>query len=98
MNEIFTAAGLEISADDKNWLLSAIINCSPISIIGERNKNIIENYLGALAAFALFDEGVAELDIIDALNNPSKNIINSSPNILHLYNVNGVFIPGSFVL
>lgn len=98
MNEIFTAAGLEISADDKNWLLSAIINCSPISIIGERNKNIIENYLGALAAFALFDEGVAELDIIDALNNPSKNIINSSPNILHLYNVNGIFIPGSFVL
>ena len=98
MNEIFTAAGLEIAPDDMDWLLGAIINCSPVSIVGERNKNIIENYLGSLAAFSLFDEGVAELEIIDALNNPAKSPINSAPNILHLYSVNGLYVPGSYVL
>jgi len=50
-----------------NWLYTAIINCSPVSLIGEKHKNIIEDYLGALAAFALFDEGSAEAKIIHSI-------------------------------
>lgn len=99
MAELFRQAGVEMIESDKEWLMSAIINCSPNSIIGERNKNVIENYLSAMAAFTLFDEGAAELQIIKDLENPNgSTIANSSPNILHLYVVNGVYIPGSYVL
>jgi len=98
LEELFNESGIDFAAQDKEWLLGAIINCSPASIIGERNKNIIENYLGSMAAFALFDEGGAELRIIESLDNPDKSPINSSPDILHLYVVNGVYVPGSFVL
>lgn len=98
LNDLFTAAGAPIESSDMDWLIGAIINCSPVSIIGERNKNVIENYLGAVAAFTVFDEGLAELQIIQALENPNNEIINSSPNILHLYSVNGLYIPGSYVL
>lgn len=98
LNDLFTEAGAPIKSDDMDWLIGAIINCSPVSIIGERNKNIIENYLGAVAAFTIFDEGLAEMQIINALKNPNNEIINSSPNILHLYSVNGLYVPGSYVL
>ena len=98
MCELFDKAGVPMQPGDRDWLISAIINCSPNSIVGERNKNVIENYLGAMAAFALFDEGSAELQIIKELDNPDSLIINSSPNILHLYVVNGMYIPGSYVL
>lgn len=95
INQILSAAGLEINQEDINWLYSAIINCSPVSLIGEKNKNIIEDYLGSIAAFALFDEGAAEATIIRALQH--NHTMNES-NILHLYSVNGVYIPGSYVL
>ena len=39
---------------------SVIINCTPVSVVGESKKNLIENCLGSMAAFALFDEGGAE--------------------------------------
>lgn len=97
INEIFTAAGMEISSNDITWLQSAIINCSPISVIGERHKNIIEDYLGAMAAFALFDEGGAEADIINGIMKNLKRGY-TTPNILHLYAVNSIYVPGSYVL
>ena len=49
---------------DITWLESAIINCSPVSIIGEKNKDVIQNYLSSMAALAMFDEGGAEAQII----------------------------------
>jgi hypothetical protein len=58
---------MPITPSDMNWLYSAIINCSPNSLVGEKYKNIIEDYLGAMAAFALFDEGGAEAEIISGI-------------------------------
>ena len=97
INELFTAAGMPISNADINWLYTAIINCSPVSIIGEKNKNIIEDYLGAMAAFALFDEGGAEAEIISGVAEKTRKGY-SSPNILHLYAVDSLYVPGSYVL
>lgn len=97
MADIFEQAGLGITQDDMNWLYTAIINCSPVSLIGEKHKNIIEDYLGALAAFALFDEGSAEAKIIHSIQENIKDTY-TTPQILHLYAVNGVYHPGSFVL
>jgi hypothetical protein len=64
---LFESAGVPFEKGDAEWLERAVINCSPVSIIGEKNKHIIEDYLGAMAAFALFDEGGAEAKIIEKI-------------------------------
>lgn len=97
INEIFTAANMPINEQDMLWLKSAIINCSPNSLVGEKNKNIIEDYLGSLIVFALFDEGSAEAEIIAGVSERVKTGY-TTPKILHLYAVNGIYVPGSFVL
>jgi len=51
-----------------------------------------------MAALAMFDEGSAEAQIIDDLNKKVEERVKTSPNILHLYRVNGIFVPGSVVL
>ena len=95
---LFQQAGIKISDSDLKWLQSAVINCSPTSMFGEKNKSVIENYLSSLAAFAMFDEGGAEMQIIKDLKDKVTLREHSSPNILHLYRVNGIYIPGSVVL
>ncbi len=94
---LFRNAGMELTKDEFEWLLFAIINCSSVSVVGEKNKNIIENYLGAIAAFALFDEAGAELFMLKQQLTDRKNA-QSSSNILHLYGLNGIYYPGSFIL
>lgn len=97
--QLFVEAGIDVTPDDFKWLARAIINCSPDSVIGDSNKDVIENYLGALATFALFDEGGAELAIINEIvNKTDTNYLNTTPRILHLYKVNGIYYPGSYVL
>lgn len=96
LSDLFLASGMKLTTDEYDWLLFAIINCSPISVVGERNKNIIENYLGAIAIFALFDEAGAELLMLRA--QLDANIKAPSSNILHIYGLNGIYYPGSFVL
>ena len=98
LNTLFLKAGIKMDQSDIDWLHKAIINCSPASIVGEKNKNIIENYLGSMAALAIFDEGAAEGQIIQDLQNKVMERASSSPNILHLYRVNGIYVPGSLVL
>jgi len=51
-----------------------------------------------MAALAMFDEGSAEGQIIQDLSNKITDRAKASPNILHLYRVNGIFVPGSVVL
>ena len=103
--DIFEQGGLSIK-EDLEWLRFAIINCSPLSVLGESNKNLIEDYLGSLAAFTLFDEGGVEAAIIkkfqDRLMKNQSNMgipgIYNNPSILHLYKVNGIYVPGSYVI
>lgn len=99
--DIFKTAGMPISKEDYDWLQFSILNCFPDSLIGDTNKNLIENYLGSLVAFALFDEGGAESALISKyyktyFNNLKKEKTTSK--ILHLYVVNGIYVPGSYVL
>lgn len=98
LNQLFTAAGMPMEQKEIEWLKFAVINCSPVSVIGEENKDIIENYLGSLAIFALFDEASVEMTLFSQqLNKNIENTI-STPTILHLYGLNGIYYPGSFVL
>lgn len=97
--QLFREAGVPVTEKDFKWLARAIINCSPDSVVGDGNRDLIENYLGTLAAFSLFDEGGAELAIINEITNHTKtNYVNTTPKILHLYKVNSIYYPGSFVL
>lgn len=97
LNTIFSKAGMELTQEEINWLIFACINNSSLSVVGHQNENKIEAILGSLAAFTLFDEGGAEVEILNSkLNNSIQEI--SAPNIMHLYLLNGIYYPGSFVL
>jgi len=93
--QLFEAGGVNVPEDLWDWLTSAIINCSTKSVIGEKNKDFIENYLGSLALFSLFNEGGAELTF---LKEQLEGKDSSTNTIMHLYKLNGIYYPGSFVL
>ena len=98
LNEIFEAAGAKIENDDMDWLITAILNAGDL-MLGKSNRNLIETYLGSLALFALFNEGGAEVQMItDLISETQEHITETTPQIMHLYHLNGAYYPGSFVL
>ena len=94
--ELFNSAGVGMSDEEAKWLEVAIVNCSPAAI-GSANKGPIEQYLSTLAGFAVFDEGSAELELITQ-NIKEKALLKSSPKLLHLYKLDGLYYLGSFIL
>lgn len=94
--DVFSLAGIPISQADFNWIRYIVINCGS-NLLGEHNGNVVEEYLGSLAAFMLFDEGGAEVKILKDLEDKAKERY-SSPQILHLYKVNSIYVTGSYVL
>lgn len=98
LNEIFEAAGAKIADDDMDWLITAILNAGDL-MLGKNNRNLIETYLGSLALFALFNEGGAEVKMIQELiSETQEHTTETTPQIMHLYHLNGAYYPGSFVL
>lgn len=91
---LFENAGASLSASEIEWLEVAIVNCSDMAL-GNVNKDPIEKFLSLMAGFAIFDEGAAE---IESLVQIADNQISSSPKILHLYKLNGLYFPGSYIL
>lgn len=97
LNTLFSKAGMPLTSSEINWLIFAAINNSSLSVVGHQNEDLISTLLGSLAMFALFDEGGAELEILNhSINDSLANI--SATGIMHLYFVNGTYYPGSFVL
>lgn len=97
INDFFTAAGVPLNTEQQQWLISAVINCSPQSIVGESQKDFIENFLGTLAVFGLFNEATIELEqLSNQLQEKTQN--NNDAKFLHLYGVNSLYYPGSYVL
>lgn len=96
IKQLYEQAGFSFPDSTFNWIKTAIINCSPHSVIGSQYKDKLETFLGSLAIFSLFNEGGAELQIIkDGIDVALEN---SSMRIMHLYRLNGLYYPGSFVL
>lgn len=97
LNTLFEQAGIGLTQEEIDWLIFAAINNSSLSVIGRKNEDILESILGSLAIFAIFDEGGAELAILrDKIMETVED--NSNPNIMHLYLLNGIYYPGSYVL
>ena len=91
IEEMFQAAGISLGTN-KDWLIGAIINCSSHSVIQYNYQTPIEQYLGTIAVFTMFDEGGVEETIL-------KNVqVQNSPKFLHLYRLNGIYYLGSYVL
>lgn len=95
LNTLFTQAGMPLTDEEVDWLIFAAINCSPFSVVGLSQVGPVEQILGALSVFALFDEGGAELNILEKIKNGQKD---NNSKIMHLYVMNGIYYPGSFVL
>lgn len=99
LNKFFTAAGAPIAKEDMDWLIGAIINCSSHSVVGTQYKQTIEDYLGSIAVFSLFDEGMLEtLAITNIKERIEQPIASTSMRIMHLYRLNGGYYTGSYVL
>lgn len=97
LNTLFEQAGIGLTQEEIDWLIFAAINNSSLSVVGRKNEDILESILGSLATFAIFDEGGAELAILrDKIIEITEN--NTNPNIMHLYLLNGIYYPGSYVL
>lgn len=96
INQLFTEMGIGLNENEITLLESLIINTSYYSIIGKKYKGVIERYLSSIAAFALFDEGGAEIKLLqDQIND---KVDKTSPKILHLYRLNSIYFPGSYIL
>ena len=93
--ELFNSAGVGLSSKEVDWLMVALVNCSPYAL-GAGNRTPLEKYLSTLIGFAIFDEGSAEISLLT--NQAKEEYQQSSPKLLHLYRLNGLYFPGSFIL
>ena len=98
LSTAFSAAGLTTNSLDMEQLANLIMNTSPYSVIGEKYKDPIEQYLGAMAGFVLFSEGGEEAKIIQQIYSDTQVINSDTSKKMHLYELNGTYYPGSMIL
>lgn len=83
-------------AADAEWLKFAILN-SGIGLVGERKKATLENYITLFAAYLMFSD--AKNIVVDAVNQTAEQIGKEiTSNEIHLYLVNGIYLPQSYIL
>ena len=94
IQKMYEAGG--ISTIDMEALTFALLNCSSAAIGGSALRTSLENYLLGGAALMMFDEGLGEAkQYLNTMNSTVKSLL---PKNLNLYQLNGAFIPASFVI
>lgn len=85
-----------ITEPDMNWLLFAIYNSGP-NLVGSKFKTQLEDYFSTIAVMLMFDDAGQQAQYItqQAEENFSEK---ASINTLHLYYLNGIYFPSSFIL
>lgn len=83
-----------ISTEDKQWLRFAMINAGA-GMMGAHLKPTIENYFSIFVGFFMFND--AALMIEDAATF-MKNQYTAGAQDLHLYQLNGLIVPSSYML
>lgn len=83
-----------ISMIDAEWLYQAMLNAGK-NMIGSNNKHALEDYFSAFIGFLMFND--AALMVEDVGNFLNNNFISDSQDI-HLYQLNGIYVPNSFIL
>lgn len=86
-----------ITPIDAEIIIDALLNCSNDMIGGQFNyvENIKEYLIGG-AAMLMFDEGFANTKPF--LDKIKENFGNATPTTVHLYLLNGAYIPASYIL
>lgn len=82
-----------ITNQDVNWLLFAMINAAS-QAIGAENKTALENYFSTMVGYLMFND--AQLLMEDVINERAYEANGS--NDIHLYTINGIYIPNSYIL
>lgn len=86
-------AGAGFGEADIQWLKACAVNTSK-SAVGASIKSSLEEYLSIFATMLLFDDGVTI-----AKETATKAQSSFQPvNVLHLFNLNGFYVPSSYLL
>lgn len=86
-------AGAGFGEADIQWLKACAVNTSK-SAVGASIKSSLEEYLSIFATMLLFDDGVTIAKETAANAQASFQPLN----VLHLFNVNGFYVPSSYLL
>lgn len=86
-------AGAGFGDADIQWLKACAVNTSK-SAVGASIKSSLEEYLSIFATMLLFDDGVTIAKETVANAQASFQPLN----VLHLFNVNGFYVPSSYLL
>ena len=84
-----------ISIADKDWLLFALLNCGK-GMIGSENKRSLEDYLSAFVGLLMFNGSSTFFK--DAVDFMTGKYQENSAFGIHLYTLNNVYIPNSYIL
>ena len=93
LEDLFEAGG--ITTFDRDWLIFALINCGE-GMIGKGNKHHLEDYLSMVAGLLMFND--AYLISQDVRKFIENTYVDTSVEDIHLYVLNNVYIPNSYVL
>lgn len=91
--QMFSYGG--ISLPDVEWLTFAIYNAGH-GLLGSNSKNFIEDILSTVAVMLLFDD--AGQEAIYLKDQVSQRYAYHSTKFLHLFVLNGVYFPASYIL
>ena len=86
-------AGAGFGETDIQWLKACAINTSK-SAVGASIKTSLEKYISIFATMLLFDDGLTIAQETVANAQASYQPLN----VLHLFNVNGFYVPSSYLL
>ena len=86
-------AGAGFGEADIQWLKACAVNTSK-SAVGASIKSSLEEYISIFATMLLFDDGVTIAKETVANAQASFQPLN----VLHLFNVNGFYVPSSYLL
>lgn len=98
IDQLYAANGIAgLSLPDKTSLALLALNLSPQAVGGRSAQNALQTYLSIFAGLLMFD------DVYNIAQEAENSIKNSqtSPGIvkqIHLYNLNGTYVPASMIL
>ena len=97
INKMYELGG--ITPLDLELLIFAVINCGEATVNGTSYHDHIANYILGGAALAMFDEGFTVTEnYLEKIKSELKSDFFSGPKTLHLYYLNNLYVPESFIL
>ena len=91
MDSIATLSEVGFSSADIEWLKVCLLNTAEAAV-GAGNKESLETYLSIFASMLLFDDGAL------IAQQASNNLALSNLDVLHLFMLNGIYVPASYIM